>query len=183
MDAVTGTIQRVIVMKLSEFPLMVSDLGLFIAKPGTRDTPDYSKPCGRLYEWAHSLRALGIDDFGDWNIRDLCQGAACPGTVVATIRGPRGTVEAWNNHEVFFIPKGVKPSKEPDFKEIDKANGIVFWPCPSMLDECDFVMHGKYGRYEKDGVPAAKYMRSKFICAIAEACDLAGIMKQERLPL
>ena len=176
----------VIAMKLSEFPLMVRDRGLFLAKPGT-NTPDYNKPCGRLYDWAHSIRALGLDGFGDWSVRDLCQGAACPGTVVATLRGPRGTVEVWNNHEVFFIPKGVKPSKEPDCKEIDKANGIIFYPCPS-LGECERVerpaFNGKtYRRYEKDGVPAIRYFRSKFIANINEACDLAGLVKQERLPL
>jgi len=176
----------VITMKLSEFPPMVVDHGTFIAKPGT-NAPDYKKPCGRLYSWAQSMRAMGMDDFGDWGVRDLCQGAACPGTVVATLRGPRGTVEVWNNHEVFFIPKGVKPSKEPDFKEIDKANGIIFYPCPS-LDECERVerpaFNGKtYRRYEKDGVPAIRYFRSKFIATINEACALAGLVKQERLPL
>ena len=174
-------------MKLSAFPKMVRDYGLFLTKEG-ESKPDYSKPCGRVYDFAQCLRESGADKYGDWNIRDLCQGAACPGTVVATLRGPRGTVEVWNNHEVFFIPKGVKPSKEPDCKEIDKANGILFWPCPDMLEECEFVerqgFNGKtYRRYEKDGVPAIRYFRSKFIATINEACNLAGLVKQERLPL
>lgn len=168
-------------MRLSEFPPMVRDHGTFLAKPGTNKA-DLNKPCGRLYSWAQSMREMGMDDFGDWSIRDLCQGAACPGTIVSTLRGSRGTVEIWNNHEVFFIPQGVKPSKEPDYKEIDKENGIIFWPCPS-LDECEFVNKGKYGRFEKDGVPAAEYFRRKFIAAINDACDCAGLVKQERLPL
>ena len=175
-------------MKLSEFPLMVSEFhAVYIAKPGTR-APDYSNPCGRLYRWAHALRAWDLDGYGDWGVRDMCQGAACPGTVVATIRGPLGTVEAWNNHEVFFIPKGVKPSKEPDYREIDKANGIIYWPPPSMLEECEFVerptLNGKtYKRYEKDGVPAYKVLRGMWLDAINAACSLAGLVKQERLPL
>ena len=141
-------------MKLSEFPLMVRDYGLFLVKEGSTRKPDYSKPCGRVYEWAHSLRECGADMYGDWNIRDMCQGAACPGTVVATLRGPRGTVEAWNNSETFFIPKGVKPSKEPDFKQIDAENGIVY-------------RIGTLRRISFDD--------------IAWACDLAGIQAQERL--
>lgn len=141
-------------MNLSEFPPMVRDCGLFLVKAGSFSKPDYSKPCGRVYDWAHSLRECGADKFGDWSIRDMCQGAACLGTVVATLKGPRGTVEAWNNNETFFIPKGVKPSKEPDYKEIDAANGIVY----------------RKGR-----------MRCISFDDIAWACDLAGIRAQERL--
>ena len=140
-------------MKLSAFPKMVRDYGLFLTKEG-ESKPDYSKPCGRVYDFAQCLRESGADKYGDWNIRDLCHGAACPGTVVATLKGPRGTVEAWNNSETFFIPKGVKPSKEPDYKEIDAANGIV------------------YRKGQEHKVP---------LDDIAWACDLAGIHPQERL--
>ena len=146
----------VMAMKLNEFPPMVRDHGLFLAKPGAKRAADYSKPCGRVYNWAQTLRECGADAYGDWNIRDVSQGAACLGTVVATLHGPRGTVEAWNNRETFFIPKGVKPSKEPDYREIDAANGIVY----RKADRC--------------GLPTED---------IAWACGLAGITSQERLAI
>ena len=167
-------------MKLSEFPPMVRDgRVLYAVKPGTTSTPG-NEIWDRVYDWAHVMRKF--DDYGDWGIRETSKGSACRGTVVASIKGPRGTVEAWNGYDVYFIPKGVKPSKEPDWKEIDEANGIKFWPEPSLKD-CEWVRHGKCAHYEKDGMPAYQWFRSEFVRAIAEACDLAGLIKQERLPL
>ena len=170
-------------MKLSEFPLMVVDFNqLCIVKPGTLSTPGETV-CNRVYSWAHAMRQFGFEAYGDWSVRETCKSAACAGTVVASINGPKGTVEAWNNHEVFFIPRGVKPSKEPNYREIDKANGIVYWCQPSMVDECDFVMRGKHGRFEHDGIPAAKWLREVFKQSVSEACELAGLVFQERFEL
>ena len=151
-------------MKLSEFPLMVGydgdsscPPGIYIVKEGTDRTPDTNTgPIGRVYAWAHMMRRYGAEMYGDWNIRETCVSAACRGTVVATLKGPRGTVEAWNGHDVYFIPKGVKMSKEPYpyCKEIDANNGVQW----------QFDSHDMRGD-------------------IAWACNLAGIPIQERMAI
>lgn len=95
-------------MKLSEFPDMQwRDRQLW------RLTPDgkLDKPADRVDAHAHMLRVNGFDAYGDWNIRDVSTGSCCDGTVVATLSGKLGRVEAWNNREVYFIPKGGEPER------------------------------------------------------------------------
>lgn len=88
---------------------------------------------------------------------------------------PEGRVEAWNGHDVFFIPKGVKPSKAPwpECKAEDEANGIVWWP-ELRFDKGDYGGRYEYGQY-------AIAAREHFAACIDAACAMAGI--QERLEL
>ena len=93
-------------MKLSEFPDME-----WHERQLWRFTPDGKpdKPADRVDAHAHMLRVKNLDAYGDWNIHDVSTGSACLGTVVATLSGKLGRVEAWNNREVYFIPKGGEP--------------------------------------------------------------------------
>ena len=95
-------------MKLSEFPPTGwHDRQLW------RLTPDgkLDGRADRVQEFAHALRVKRLDRYGDWNIRDVSKGSCCDGTVVATLSGKLGRVEAWNNREVYYIPKGGEPER------------------------------------------------------------------------
>ncbi len=50
-------------------------------------------------------RMRKYEQYGDWNIVDKVPSACCPGGIVSTLSGAGGRVEAWNNGEVWFIPK------------------------------------------------------------------------------
>lgn len=93
-------------MKLSEFPPMQ-----WHERQLWRLTPDgkLDKPADRVEDFAHFIRSKGLDRYGDWNIRDVSVGSCCRGTVVATLSGKLGRVEAWNNGECYAIPKGGEP--------------------------------------------------------------------------
>lgn len=122
-------------------------------------------PYGRVLAWC---RYMGpFRKYGEWTVQETNSAAACRGTVRARLSGPKGTVEAWNQHDVFFVPKGVKFSKAgwPECKAEDERNGIVFWQEPPF----------EGGRYSDHAVE----VRRHFEDAIAEACAMAGI--QERL--
>ena len=95
-------------MKLSEFPDMKwHERQLWrLTQDGKPD-----KPADRVDQFAHRLRVNGFDAYGDWNIRDVSTGSCCDGTVVAKLSGKLGRVEAWNNREVYFIPKGGEPER------------------------------------------------------------------------
>ena len=109
-------------MKLSEFPRMDwCEWQLW------RLTPDgkLDKPADRADAHAHRLRANGFDAYGDWNIRDVSKGSACPGTVVATLSGKLGRAEAWNNGECYAIPKGGEPVECADIHGACALAGIA----------------------------------------------------------
>lgn len=72
------------------------------------------KPADRVDAHAHMLRVKNLDRYGDWNIRDVSTGSACPGTVVATLSGKQGRAEIWNNGECWFVPRGGEPIQAPD---------------------------------------------------------------------
>ena len=93
-------------MKLSDFPPMDHiDRQLWTLTADNKPC----KPADRVDAHAHMLRANGFDAYGDWNIRDVSKGSCCRGTVVATLSGKLGRVEAWNNGECYVIPKGGEP--------------------------------------------------------------------------
>ena len=63
------------------------------------------RPETRLEHW---LRVMGyFSRCGDWILVDKNPNAACIGTVCASLTGPLGRVEVWNNGEVHFISKRV----------------------------------------------------------------------------
>ena len=133
------------------------------------------QPYGRELAWC---RRMGrFRGYGEWTVQETCVSAACRGTVRARLSGPRGTVEAWNGNEVFFVPKGVKPSKAPypECKDEDERNGIVWWP-ELPFDASAYEGRSKYGQH------AAK-VRDHFADCIAKACEMAGICRQERMAI
>ena len=127
------------------------------------------KPYGRVLEWC---RFMGrFRKYGEWTVQETCASAACVGTVRARISGPRGTVEAWNGFDVFFVPKGVKFSKAkyPECYAEDEANGIVLWP-ELKFDADAYEGRSKYGQY-------AIAAREHFAECVGEACAMAGIQE------
>ena len=125
------------------------------------------RPYGRVLRWC---RYMGrFRRFGEWTVQETCASAACRGTVRARISGPRGTVEAWNGMEVFFVPKGVKFSKAPypECHAEDERNGIVWWP-ELPFDAGAYGGRSKYGQY-------AIAAREHFAECVGKACAMAGI--------
>lgn len=128
-------------------------------------------PYGRVLVWC---RRMGeFRRYGEWAVQETSSASACRGTVRARLNGPRGAVEAWNNCEVFYIPKGVKPSKLPwpECEAEDAAAGIVFWP-ELPFDESAYEGRSRYGQH-------ARAARERFGACVREACAMAGV--QERL--
>lgn len=130
-------------------------------------------PYGRVVSWCRSMGRFR--KYGEWTVQDTCSSAACRGTVRARISGPRGTVEAWNGNEVFFMPKGVKSSKAPwpDCLAEDESNGIVWWP-ELPFDADAYEGRSKYGQY-------AIAARDHFAECVDCACAMAGL--QERMAI
>ena len=124
---------------------------------------------GRVLSWCRHMGRFRR--FGDWTVQETCSSAACRGTVRARIMGPRGTVETWNNMEVFYVPKGVKFSKSPwpDNHAEDKRNGILYWP-ELAFDKSAYEGRSKYGQY-------AIAARDHFAECVAKACTTAGIQE------
>lgn len=131
------------------------------------------RPYNRVTAWCRRMGAFRR--YGDWTVQETCASAACRGTVRARLSGPRGTVEAWNGNEVFFVPKGVKFSKLPwpDCRAEDMANGVMYW------DELPFVADAYEGKnkYYQYAIAA----RDHFDECVAEACAMTGI--QERMDI
>jgi len=137
------------------------------------ETDNAWRPYGRVLEWC---RCMGrFRKYGEWTVQETCSSAACRGTVRARISGPRGTVEAWNGMDVFYIPKGVKFSKAPypENHAEDERNGIVWWP-ELPFDESAYEGRSKYGQH-------ARAVLDHFTECVGEACAMAGI--QERMEL
>ena len=109
-------------VKLSEFSLVsMHRWRPWRLKPDGK--PD--KPADRVEVFAQHMRNLHFDRYGDWNIRDVSTGSACPGTVVATLSGKLGRAELWNNGECWFIPKGGEPVQAPDVASACASAGIA----------------------------------------------------------
>ena len=109
-------------MKLSEFPDMK-----WYERQLWRLTQDgkLDGRADRVQEFAHALLVKRLDRYGDWNIRDVSKGSCCLGTVVATLSGKLGRVEAWNNGECYAIPKGGEPVQVPDVASACALAGIA----------------------------------------------------------
>lgn len=127
------------------------------------------RPYGRVLSWCRSMGRFR--KYGEWTVQETCSSAACRGTVRARISGPRGSVEAWNGMEVFYIPKGARPSKAPwpECRDEDEANGIVWWP-ELEFDAGAYEGRSKYGQH-------ARAAREHFAKCVAEACAMAGLQE------
>lgn len=133
------------------------------------ETDSAWRPYGRVLSWC---RFMGhYSKYGEWTVQETCASAACRGTVRARISGPRGTVEAWNGFEVFYIPKGVKPSKAPwpECRDEDGRNGIVWWP-ELPFDAGAYEGRSKYGQY---AIAASEH----FADCVERACAMAGVQE------
>lgn len=123
-------------------------------------------PYGRVVAWC---RRMGeFERFGEWTVQETSSASACRGTVRARLSGPKGTVEAWNGNEVFYVPRGAKFSKAPwpECAREDERNGIVFWP-ELPFDESAYTGRSKYGQW-------AAAAREHFEACVREACAMAG---------
>ena len=133
---------------------------------------------GRVLSWCCVMGHFR--KYGEWTVQETCSSAACRGTVRARISGPRGTVEAWNQHDVYFIPKGVKFSKlpYPECYAEDERNGIVWWKEPGIYDEgTEWVSdRGTFGFY-REGKRLAEWERDRFAECVGKACAMAGLQE------